>query len=177
MKSNRLFIFLVVFLTTVATPVFSQQNFNFSFDQPIINPWFKVGDTTAFKSGIDHDTYYSAKGALRIESIKKNSAFGGIMMWLPSNLKGDSIEVSAMIKRENIIAGSYASMMLRIDPKVFFDNMANRQMNGTKNWENIKLKTKLVPNQTEGISIAFFLSGEGKMWVDDVLITVDGKDK
>ncbi len=176
MKSNRLFIFLVVFLTTIATPVFSQQNFNFSFDQPITNPWFKIGDTTAFKSGIDHETYYSAKGALRIESIKKNSAFGGIMMWLPSNLKGDSIEVSAMIKRENIIAGSYASMMLRIDPKVFFDNMANRQMNGTKNWENIKLRTKLVPNQTEGISIAFFLSGEGKMWVDDVLITVDGKD-
>lgn len=176
MKSNSLFIFLIVFLIAVATPVFSQQNFNFSFDQPITAPWFKIGDTTVFKSSIDQNTYYSAKGALRIESLKKNSAFGGIMMWLPSNLKGDSIEVSAMIKRENVIAGSYASMMLRIDPEIFFDNMANRQMNGTKNWENIKLKTKLVPNQTEGISIAFFLSGEGNMWVDDVLITVDGKD-
>ena len=176
MKSNRLFIFLVVLLTTISTPLFSQQNFNFSFDQPITNPWFKIGDTTAFKSGIDHDTYYSAKGALRIESTKGNSAFGGIMMWLPSNLKGDSIEVSAMIKRENVITGSYVSMLLRIDPKVFFDNMANRQINGTKNWESIKVKAKLLPGQTEGISIAFFLSGEGKMWVDDVLITVDGKD-
>ncbi|GEM_PF-3108032 len=54
------------------------------------------------------------------------------MMWLPSNLKGDSIEVSAMIKRENIIEGSYVAIMLRIDPKVFFDNMANRQIRGTK---------------------------------------------
>lgn len=176
MRSNSLFIFLVVLLTTISNRLYGQQNFNFSFDKPIGSPWFNIGDTTAFKSRINQNTYYSAKGALQIESIKKNKGFGGIMMWLPSNLKGDSIEVSAMIKRENITEGSYAAMMLRIDPKVFFDNMANRQIRGTKNWENIKLKTKLVPDQTEGISIAFFLSGEGKMWVDDVLITVDGKD-
>ncbi|WP_400260845.1 hypothetical protein ACFX5U_12215 [Sphingobacterium sp. SG20118] len=61
---------------------------------------------------------------------------GGVRKMMPANLKGDSIRVSAVIKRENVTDSSYVSAMLRIDPKVYFENMASRQIRGTKDWEN-----------------------------------------
>lgn len=152
------------------------QDMNFSFENPIGKPWLKLGDSSIFKVDIDRDVYYSGKGALRVQSLKGSDGFGGVMLWLPSNLKGDSIQLSAKIKREKVTDDSYVGMMLQIVPNVFFDNMYSRQIKGTKDWEHFTIKAKLKPDQTEGISIAFFLQGEGTIWIDDVTMTVDNKD-
>ncbi|MDH5826340.1 S41 family peptidase [Sphingobacterium faecium] len=176
MKQNVLKIIFGILFTAIAHIAWSQQHFNFSFEEPIAKPWFRLGDSTVFRNSIDQDIYYAGKGSLRVESLKKSNGFGGVMMMLPANLKGDSIRVSAMIKRENVTDSSSVSAMLRIDPKVYFDNMASRQIRGTKDWENFTVSAKLNPDITEGIALGFFLSGEGKIWIDDVTVTVDGKD-
>lgn len=176
MKHYSLHIIFAVFFFAIGHIGCSQDRLNFSFEKPIAQPWYKLGDSNFFKIAIDHDIYYEGKGALRVESLKKSDGFGGVMMWLPSNLKGDSIRVSAMIKREHVTDNSCVNMMLRIDPNIFFDNMAKRDVRGTKDWENFILTAKLNSDKTEGIALAFFLSGEGKIWIDDVIVTVDGKD-
>lgn len=176
MKQTSLAILFAVFFLSLVFPARSQERFNFSFETPIARPWYRLGDSSVFKTVIDHDVYYKGKGSLRVESLKKSNGFGGVMVGLPSNLKGDSIRLSVMIKRENVTASSVVNVMLRIDPEIFFDNMAKREVRGTKDWENFTVTAKLNPDKTEGISLAFFLSGEGKVWFDDVIVTVDGKD-
>lgn len=152
------------------------QEISFSFDSPISKPWQNLGDPAAFKVEMKQVIPYIGKPVLQIESLKKTNGFGGVMMYLPFNLKGDSIQLSARIKRENVTDDSHIGMMLHIAPDIFFENMSTYKINGTKDWENFTIKAKLNPDKTGSISIAFFLSGEGKIWVDDIKITVDNKD-
>src|SRR5690606_15542538 len=57
-----------------------------------------------------------------------------------------------------------------------FDNFGEENVSGTVDWATYKIKAKLHPKKTSGISIALFLSGEGKIWADQLHIKVDGKE-
>lgn len=168
-------------LRTILLPILLLVNYvtlaqEFSFDSPISKPWYNLGDPSIFKIEMKQAQPYIGKPVLQIESLKKTNSFGGVMMYLPVNLKGDSVQLSAKIKLEKVTDDSHLGMMLHIAPDIFFENMTTYKINGTKNWENYTIKAKLNPDKTGSISIAFFLSGEGKIWVDDIKITVDNKD-
>ena len=77
MKQNVLKIIFGILFTAIAHIAWSQQHFNFSFEEPIAKPWFRLGDSTVFRNSIDQDIYYAGKGSLRVESLKKSNGFGG----------------------------------------------------------------------------------------------------
>jgi len=94
---------------------------------------------------------------------------------LPHNYKGKSITLSGYIKTENVTDG-FAGLWMRIDPEVAFDNMAKHGITGTTDWTEYKITLPLNPAKTEQIVVGGLLRGKGKMWLDDLKVTIDGKE-
>ncbi|MCH5719662.1 S41 family peptidase [Niabella hibiscisoli] len=88
---------------------------------------------------------------------------------------GDSITFSGFIKTENVTDG-YAGLWMRIDPYIAFDNMHQRGAKGTTDWTEYRITLPLDPKKTDKIVFGGMLVGKGKMWLDDLKISIDGKD-
>lgn len=65
---------------------------------------------------------------------------------------------------------------MRIDPKIAFDNMQDRGIKGTTDWQKAEITLSLNPEATDQILIGAMLSGSGKMWIDNFKVTIDGTD-
>lgn len=167
-------IFLSIVLLSVCFAY--SQDLNLSFENKDLKPWYLIGEPGKYTILPDTDVFYTGQQSLHIQNDQHHDSFGGVMLWLPHNLQGDSIEFSAMIKLEDVDEKSKLGFMLRIDPEVYFNNLQESAIRGTSDWTEYKIKTKLFPQRTSGIAIGVFLSGQGKIWADDVQIRVDGKD-
>ena len=144
-----------------------------NFNGELPDQWEIIG-TEGYR--IFKDSIISKKGqySVAIESIGNVNGFKGLNISIPGNYKGENIEVSGYIKTENVKNG-FAGLLLRIDPKIAFNNMSDMEINGTNNWKQYKISHKLSPEKTEKIVIGALLVGSGKIWVDDITVKIDGK--
>lgn len=153
------------------------QQFNFDFEQnedgfpsmwqPIMNSGAEIyTDSSVVKNG-----NYS----LVIENEGGESNFTAISMVLPENYQGEFIRLSGFIKTENVEDG-HAGLWMRIDPQIAFDNMSEAGVTGTTNWKEYEIILPLNPADTDQIVIGGLLTGKGKMWMDEIRVSVDGKD-
>jgi len=124
----------------------------------------------------DSTTSQSGKYSAVIEYQEgKKVEFRAIAFNLPHNYEGKSITLSGYIKTENVSEG-YAGLWMRIDPDIAFDNMGNRGITGTTDWARYEVTLSMNPSKTKQIVIGGLLVGKGKMWLDDLHVTIDGKD-
>lgn len=75
---------------------------------------------------------------------------------------------------ENGVAG----LLMRIDgggKPLAFDNMQSQNIHGTSDWKKYSI-TLPYPKGAEAIFIAGIVSGKGKAWFDDFVLTIDGQD-
>lgn len=127
----------------------------------------------------DSAVKHSGKYSMRIEPgpDEKERQFGCGVFVIPASFVGKTIELQGYIKLENVENG-YAGLFMRIDGRDKtneMDNMGNRKISGTKNWEKISLTLRLNKDD-KLIFFGAILSGTGKLWVDDFKILVDGDD-
>ena len=120
------------------------------------------------------DVVKEGKASMLLE-IKNGSGFKALAFTLPQVYAGKEITLSGYIKTENV-SQDFAGLWMRIDPDVAFDNMQSRGINGTTDWTKYEVTLQMQPEKTTQIVLGAILSGEGKMWVDDLKITIDGKD-
>jgi len=151
------------------------QNLNLSFESESIKPWYLIGDHQNYDIKLVSDESRQGQKSLFIKNTKSSNSFGGVMLAIPQNIKGDSIEVIGKFKTQDISETSKLCFMLRIDPEVYFENLQDYNINGTADWKEYSVKAKLQPNKTTGIYLGAFLVGEGTIWADDFKIKVDGK--
>lgn len=176
MKKLTISIILSFFLFLNAVSQTTKQ-LNLDFEQ-IKNEYptkwdnFGSGD---YKIYIDSIYKKSGKFSVVIESTIKAKDFKALAINLPNNYKGKSIRLSGYIKTENVTDG-YAGLWMRIDPKVAFDNMNNKGVTGTTDWKKYEITLPLNPKKTDKIVVGGLLIGKGKMWLDNLQITIDGKD-
>ena len=167
-------------LYTAALLIFSSlaisaQDLNLSFETEnngLPENWLNAGNNNAtitFDKQIKHD----GEQSVLITSDSKEG-FKGISLKLPNNYAGQKITLSGYIKTENV-EGGYAGLWMRIDPEIGFDNMNKRPIKGTTDWKKYEITLKLKPEDTDKILLGAILSGTGKMWIDDLKITIDGK--
>ena len=159
----------------VLTKSLYAQNLNLSFENESLPPWYLIGDHQNYDIKSVPDEPQEGNKSLFIQNTKSTDTFGGLMLSIPQNIKGDSIEVIGKFKTKDISETSKLGFMLRIDPGVYFNNMQDANINGTADWKEYSIKAKLQPNKTTGIFLGVFLIGEGMMWADDIRIKVDGK--
>ncbi|WP_205314239.1 S41 family peptidase [Pedobacter namyangjuensis] len=153
------------------------QALNLDFEQHrngFPSQWTAFGDKE-YKVYVDSVHKKSGKFSAVIENTGSKKEYRALSISLPANYEGKSIRLSGFIKTENVTEG-YAGLWIRIDPQIGFDNMSNRGVSGTKDWATFEINLALKPKETEQIVFGGLLVGKGKMWLDDLKITIDGME-
>lgn len=178
--TQSIFVFLSVLLigcSQTSRDRTEDKNLNLDFEQNENNfplKWVAFGHQDS-KVYIDSVYTTSGKFSAVIESTGSDPVFKAIGFKLPNNYNGKSIRLSGFIRTENVRDG-YAGLWMRIEPEVAAKDMRNRGVTGTTDWKKYVITLPLSPKQTERIVIGGYLTGKGKMWLDNFKVTVDGKD-
>ncbi len=138
----------------------------------------KAKDWSIFGKGDYSITYdqsitQNGKIAAVIESTGDNVQFKALAYSIPADFGGKKIKLTGYIKTENVADG-WAGLWMRIDPQIAFDNMQSRGITGTTDWKKYEIELNINSNAKK-LVIGGILSGTGKMWVDNLEVTVDGK--
>jgi C-terminal processing protease CtpA/Prc len=136
--------------------------------------WESIGSSN-YLIFIDSTVVKQGKYSVVIEFNGDSTDFKVLSFTLPDNYDGKQITLSGYMKTENVTDG-YAGLWMRIDPSVAFDNMHQRGVTGTTDWTKYEITLTLAPPITEQIVFGGLFNGKGKMWLDDLKITIDGTD-
>ncbi|MDR2918362.1 MAG: peptidase S41 [Tannerella sp.] len=183
---------LFTIISTLLLSIFGQaQNTNLGsyLDFEITENGFPVSwytdmeDSLNYKVSIDSTIVKHGKYAAAIEFTGENIYKKYLLFTLPENYDGKRITLSGYLKTENITEG-YAGLVMAIAHRV--TNFRNQpeiitrdektRITGTTDWTKYEITLDMNPVNTRNISFGAKLSGNGKMWLDDLKITIDGND-
>lgn len=160
----------------------SNYPFNLDFEKmsgsKIPDYWVKWGQTTYETRGDTMQVYSGNRSALiRAREDSKDQEFGSMAFKIPANYEADQITLNGYMKFENVENG-FVGLMLRLDGAVgsrSFDNMQNKNIHGTKNWEKYTI-TLPYSDETTQIWVGMLLTGSGTAWFDKFEVLLDGED-
>ena len=176
---NTSFTGLILLATILANCQMTEikTRFNLDFEQTGNNipiGWENFG-SSAYAIYLDSTNVQNGKYSSVIEFGGNTSDFKAWAYTLPANYDGKNITLSGYIKTENVTNG-FAGLWMRIDPEIAFDNMQQRGITGTTDWTKHEITLSMNPSKTKQIVIGGLLVGKGKMWLDNLTVTIDGKD-
>ena len=92
--------------------------------------------------------------------------------------RGKRVRLSAFVKTENVETG--ALLWMRVDGPddsvLALDNMGNRPIRGTTDWRSYDVVLE-IPQRAQAVAIGLLLDrGWGRVWVDDVTVSLVGTD-
>ncbi|MBN6188281.1 helix-turn-helix domain-containing protein [Aneurinibacillus sp. BA2021] len=136
-----------------------------------VKGWFLSGSNPFnYEMGIDHEVVHQGKasGYLKSKTVLDSTEFATMMQTFKANqFVGKRIRLSCFIRTEKV--DTYAGMWMRVDDTMEdvlqFDNMSNRPIKGTTNWNHYSIILD-VPTQSAVISFGIILSGQGTVWAD-----------
>ena len=145
--------------------------------------WWKNGSKpAAYTAGVDRGQMHNGLPSAYVKSIESSiDGFGGMMqMCSAENFTGKRLRFSAWMKTEGAKDGG-AHLWFRVDGKerdemLQFDNMGNRPVMGTTDWELYSLVLD-VPSNSGALAYGFFVSGTGQAWVNGAKIEEVGLDQ
>lgn len=167
-------IVLLAFLYSLTT--FAQKVENLSFETTKSNKaigWDNFG-SSVYKIGIDSTIAQKGKKSATISYSGDSPDYQALSYSIPANYQGKKIKLTGFIKTENVTDG-YAGLWLRIDPRVAFDNMNNRGVTGTTDWKPYEITLNYDASKAKTIVAGGLLVGKGKMWLDNLAVSIDGK--
>ncbi|SDI25053.1 erythromycin esterase family protein [Winogradskyella thalassocola] len=175
MKIIKLHVLRVVILT-LPLIIFGQNKYNLDFETLLSN---KATNWTNFGNGnhkISFDLEHSKNGKVsgRIESDDSTEGYKALAYNIPANFSGKKIKLTGYLKTENVTEG-FAGLWMRIDPNIDFDNMASHKIQGTNDWTKYEIELDY-EDHANNIAIGGLLEGKGKIWIDNLVIAIDGKN-
>ncbi len=91
-------------------------------------------------------------------------------------LAGKTLRLSGYIKSEDVLDG-FAGLWIRADDEnqnvLAFNNMYDKGISGTNDWQKYSVEIPLDPARAERISFGALFAGSGKIWVDNLQLTID----
>lgn len=133
--------------------------------------WFLSGSHPHnFKMGIDRKVLHTgrASGYIRSEFVSSNEEFATMMQQFKAdNYIGKRIKLSCFLTCEDVeqFAGAWMRVDNQLGDVLQFDNMSNRPLQGTLDWNYYSLILD-VPLESKTISFGVLLQGKGKLWVN-----------
>lgn len=179
-----LFTFLT--LITFVLNLYSQEVIrNLGFEQ--IGPngqilsWQAGNTKQQFQIKLDTVVFHSGKVSFSVESIPNAGTDLGVagaesIIFSPIFKSKRTVKVSAYIKTENITEG-VAGLAIRLNGKnniIAQTDTGNDSKSGTNDWSLIEVELPLTP-EVLSVNFAIQVAGKGKVWFDDVQISVDDK--
>ncbi|RXK17524.1 AraC family transcriptional regulator [Macrococcus sp. DPC7161] len=140
--------------------------------------WFLSGSKVE-RYEINKETMYVHSGtqSAKLNCISKkeemqNGDFGTIMQSISSeDFKGKRIKFSAFIATKEVnSSGLWARIDDQYNNTLQFDNMSNRSISGTNEWNQYSVVLD-VPNESHSIHFGVLLEGVGCVWIDNFSIT------
>ncbi|MEO5905344.1 MAG: peptidase S41, partial [Saprospiraceae bacterium] len=156
-------------------PVRSHGNFDFEDFGHGLPVALKIFGPESYVVSVDSTIVRSGKYSVSIEFTGGDIDFKAISFVIPEPYTGKFITLSGYMKTENVSEG-FAGLWMRIDPQVAFDNMHAKDIKGTTEWTPYEITLPMNPAKTKQIVIGALMAGRGKIWVDDLKITIDGKE-
>jgi YesN/AraC family two-component response regulator len=168
-------------LLLISTAVFAQQ-YNFDFEKVKGNfpkDWwsYKVDN---YNVALERYEVYQGKYALCISSNKnyvkseETASYQPVVhRSVPYNFEGSRIKVTGYIKTENVSDKGWAGFFINAMPYAGFVNMRGQNVTGTTDWTKYELETVL-KDEAYDIVIGVLLAEQGKVWVDDMKVYIDG---
>lgn len=151
-----------------------------SFDIP--KGWFPIGNHhNKYQMGVDKGSGNDGKDAMTIKSVEKiedNLIFGTLASSsLPTQYLGKRVRLSGLIKTKEV--SDWAGFWFRVDGQkgevLAFDNMkdgkTDRSITGTNNWKQCDLVLD-IPFNAKKIMYGALLSGEGRIWFENVTLEI-----
>jgi C-terminal processing protease CtpA/Prc len=173
------FTFLLLFLA-LTIQSFAQD------EKPMFNLDFEIveNDSLVGWSHFGNSNYNNNRVTTQVKSgnyvglIEFDEGEPGYLAWgftIPHSYPGNKITLTGYIKTENVTDG-YAGIWVRIDPNLALNNMGNQGVTGTTDWTKYEISLDMKPEETTQIVVGGLLVGKGKMWFDNLSISIDGKD-
>ena len=141
-----------------------------------------AGGSSGGWSGFPHGTHFvdstvvhGGRYSGRLERAPGSPGeFSAFSTSVPVDFAGDSLELRGWIKYEGVT--KYAGLWQRQDGRdgvVQFDNMQSRWLSGSAEWAEVRI---VLPLDRRARTVVFgaLLGGEGRLWVDDLRLLVDG---
>lgn len=126
-----------------------------------------------YKLLIDSTESQSGKNSAVIEYEGDAANYKAWSYAIPAKYQGKKIKLTGYIKTENVREG-FAGLWMRIDPQVAFDNMSERGIKGSTDWTKYEIVLDLKPSRSKKIVVGGLLVGKGKVWIDNLELTIDG---
>ena len=129
-----------------------------------------------FSVSMDSTIVKSGKYAMSIEFTGEIAGMqNGILLITPEMYQGNKITLSGYIKTENVTQG-WAGLGMLLNYEQEYLDMSNNGITGTTDWQKYEISLNMNPTLAQSIIIGVLLEGNGKIWVDDLRVTIDGKD-
>ena len=187
---KRTFILLISLLLLSVFGQAQELDSEFNLDFEIVENslpvnWYGTtsGDTVNYNFYLDSIHVKSGKYAAAMEFIGDSVNSQNISFTLPNNYDGKKITLSGYIKTENITEGYAGFAMVIMNQAMNFMNEYEiiagdyeMRITGTTDWEKYEITLDMNPANTRNIIFAGVLAGNGKVWLDDFKVTIDGKD-
>ncbi|MBP1994059.1 helix-turn-helix transcriptional regulator [Paenibacillus eucommiae] len=133
--------------------------------------WTITGDSpNEYETAVDNQEVHQGRASGYLGSKgEKGGGFATLMqMFDASAYRGQRLKLTAFVK-SNQVEG-WAGLWMRIDGNegemLKFDNMQNRAITGTNNWNQYFVVLD-IPVKSHAIAFGVLLAGKGKVWVDN----------
>ncbi len=172
--------FFIITLLLLTISAFCQTKetkpkFNLDFentDNGLPKGWYPSYNEN-YRVSLDSSIVKKGNYSISIEFIEGSVGSQFIDFNIPDSYNGKKITLSGYIKSENVTNG-YAGFWMSINPNIAFDNMYGNGIQGTSDWQKIEISLDLQPDKTKEIEIGALLVGKGKIWIDDLNLSIDG---
>jgi hypothetical protein len=136
------------------------------------------GGGEGYELSVDDTVKHGGKASGSVKSLDNSSGFGTLTQGFRADqYRGKHIRMTAFVKSENV--EGWSGLWMRIDGKektsLDFDNMNNRPIKGTNDWQKYEVILD-VPDDAEEIYFGCLLAGKGHVWVDDITFEAVGND-
>jgi len=177
MKSKFLLLFSISLLFTVSCHQIKKNDSGLNLDFEVVengipNGW-NIIQQPRYSVTLDSVCVKKGKYSILIQSTGDSVIGQPIMFLLPGNYDGELIKLTGYIKTENITEGYAGLLIMQITPLRKVDSIA---VTGTTDWKKYEINLCIDPASTQKIVIGGLLIGKGKMWIDDLRVTIDRKD-
>lgn len=139
--------------------------------------WMKAGsDARSYEASVDKGKARGEHNSVRYRSLEnvKEDGFGTMMQIIQSDeYKGKRVRLSAYIKAEKV--SGWAGLWMRIDGRevsepLAYDNMGDRAIKGTGDWKKCEVVLDVPEDGSTAIAFGFMLSGNGTIWVSEMVL-------
>jgi C-terminal processing protease CtpA/Prc len=152
----------------------SEFNLNFEVIENGIPKGWQILNQPVGSIFLDSIIVKCGKYSVSIENEVNDDFFQGISFVFPDRYVGKKISVTGYMKTENVCDG-WAGLVTQIFP---FRNVGMRkiEVTGSNDWKKYEIIIDEITQQTHQTAISVVLAGKGKIWIDDLNVTIDGKD-